>query len=158
MGIAHGECRSRRLTIGLSPLPCGKFIVFAVVVTVTVAFAALVPLSASDAGLIVHVAPAGAPAQVSASVPLAPVGVNARLYVAVCPAVMDWLVEEPLAAPAVKSCPVPVRVTVCVLLLLPLLSSVTAIAAVRAPPAEGVNVTLIVHVPLAATLAPQVFV
>ena len=80
------------------------------------------------------------------------------MYVAVCPAVMDWLVEEPLAAPDVKSCPVPVRVTVCVLLLLPLLSSVTAIAAVRAPPAEGVNVTLIVHVPLAATLAPQVFV
>lgn len=36
--------------------------------------------------------------------------------------------------------------------------SVTVTAALRAPAAEGVNVTLMMHVPEAATLEPQVLV
>ncbi len=58
----------------------------------------------------------------------------------------------------VKSAPVPDRATVCVLFGAALLLSVIVIAAVRVPPAVGVNVTLMLHVPLTATLVPQVFV
>jgi hypothetical protein len=126
----------------------GSPIVLAVVVTVTVASAALVPLRACEAGLIVHVAPIGAPEQLSAKVPLAPLGVNARSYVAACPAVTDWLVEEPLAAPVVKSSPVPDSATLCGL---PEALSARVTAPVLAPPAVGVNVTLIKQLPLGAT-------
>jgi len=51
--------------------------------------------------------------------------------------------------------PVPLRPTLCGL---PAASSVIVIAPVRLPTAVGVNVTLIVQFPLAATDAPQVFV
>lgn len=57
-----------------------------------------------------------------------------------------------------KSCPVPLRFTVCVLPVVPLLLSVIVRVPFRAPPTEGANVTLIVHDPLAATLLPQLFV
>jgi hypothetical protein len=53
--------------------------VFAVVVTVTVTFPGVVPLSDMLLGLIVHVAPTGTPEQLSVSVPLAPFGVNVKL-------------------------------------------------------------------------------
>ena len=62
------------------------------------------------------------------------------------------LVAERLAAAAV---PVPVRFTVCGL---PAALSEILTVAVRAPAAVGVNVTLIVQLPLTATELPQVFV
>ena len=57
-----------------------------------------------------------------------------------------------------KSSPVPLRLTVCVLpaALLPL--SVMVRIPVSEPPAQGVNVTLMAQVPLAATLPPQLLV
>lgn len=60
--------------------------------------------------------------------------------------------------PASGAVPVPVRLTVCVLLAMPLLLSVTVIVPVRVPAAVGVNVMLIVQLPPAATELPQVFV
>ena len=71
----------------------------------------------------------------------------------------DWLakvrlVGERLATPAVPA-PVPERLTVCGL---PLALSVMLTEAVRLPLAEGLNVTLIVQLALAATELPQVLV
>jgi len=63
------------------------------------------------------------------------------------------LVGEKLTAGAVI--PVPVKATVCGL---PPALSVTETAPVREPVAAGVKVTEIVHVPAAATEAPQVLV
>jgi hypothetical protein len=51
--------------------------------------------------------------------------------------------------------PVPSKKTVCGL---PTALSVTAIAPLRVPAAVGVNVTLMVQLPPAATKLPQVFV
>ena len=51
--------------------------------------------------------------------------------------------------------PVPVRLAVCGLFVA---LSVTVRVPVRVPPAVGVNVTLMVQVSPAATLAPQLFV
>jgi hypothetical protein len=62
------------------------------------------------------------------------------------------LVGDKLTADAI---PVPVRPTVWGL---PLALSEIVMAPVRVPIAVGVNVTLIVQLPLAATDAPQVFV
>ena len=65
------------------------------------------------------------------------------------------MVVERLTEEAV---PVPVKPTFCVLpATLPLLSVTTSVA-LRLPAAAGVKVTLIVHVPLAATELPQVLV
>lgn len=58
----------------------------------------------------------------------------------------------------VKSCPVPFRLTVCVLPVALLLLSVIVSVPVRGPPVAGANVTLIVHEPLAAKLLPQLLV
>jgi hypothetical protein len=68
-----------------------------------------------------------------------------------------WLVKVRLVgvAAATGALPVPVRVTVCGL---PPALSVMLTEAVRAPVAAGVNVTLIVQLPLAATELPQVLV
>ena len=51
--------------------------------------------------------------------------------------------------------PVPVKLMVCVLPETPLALSVSVIAPGREPVAEGVKVTLIVQLPDAATLPPQ---
>ena len=68
-----------------------------------------------------------------------------------------WLLKVRLVAvtPATGALPVPVRLTVCGL---PLALSAMLTEAVRAPVAVGVNVTLIVQVPFAATELPQVLV
>ena len=68
------------------------------------------------------------------------------------------MVEEPEGVVMVKSCPVPVRLTVCVLPMALLLLSLIVSVPVRGPPASGVKVTLIVHDPPAAILAGQLFV
>jgi hypothetical protein len=68
------------------------------------------------------------------------------------------VVVEPEGVVMVKSCPVPVRLTVCALPVELLLLSVIVSVPVRGPPASGVKVTLIVQDPPAATLAPQLFV
>jgi hypothetical protein len=54
--------------------------------------------------------------------------------------------------------PVPVRATVWVLFATPLLLSVTVRVPLRAPMADGVNVTVTAHLPGAATEVPQVLV
>jgi thiol:disulfide interchange protein len=54
--------------------------------------------------------------------------------------------------------PVPLKLTVCVLPVTPLLLSVIVRAPVSAPVAVGEKVTLIVQEPLAGTLPPQLLV
>jgi hypothetical protein len=68
-----------------------------------------------------------------------------------------WLLNVRLVTerPAVAAVPVPVRLTVCGL---PAALSEMLTDAVRVPAAVGVNVTLIVQLPPAATELPQVFV
>ena len=65
---------------------------------------------------------------------------------------------DPEAIPRLKSWPVPLRLTVCVLPATSLLLSVMVIEPERVPVAVGVNVTLIVQLPPAATLDPQLLV
>jgi hypothetical protein len=87
----------------------------AVVVTLTVAVAAVVPVKVTEAGETVQLAVAGAPLQVKATVPVKPVPpVNERGYVAVAPAVTVAIVPGPLppAVDTMKSTPVPRRATV----------------------------------------------
>lgn len=55
-------------------------------------------------------------------------------------------------------CPVPVKLTVCVLPATPLLLSVMVSVPVRVPVAVGVNVTATVPEPPAITLLPQLLV
>jgi hypothetical protein len=82
----------------------------AVVVTVTVAVAAVVPLKVTVAGEMLHAAMAGAPLHVSVTLGFSPpLGVSAIKYVAACPGITVAL-AAPLAANE-KSCPVPVSVT-----------------------------------------------
>ncbi len=69
----------------------------------------------------------------------------------------SWLLKATLVGERLTAgpIPVPVKVTLCGL---PLALSLMLTAAVRVPVAAGVNVTLMVQLPLAATLDPQVFV
>jgi hypothetical protein len=125
----------------------------AVVVTVTVAVA-VVPLNDTVPGEILHVAPVGAPLQVSVTIGLSPPpGVNEIAKLAVCPGVTAT-VAAPLGA-TVKSWPVPVSVTVSGL---PGALSVMVNIPVRLPPAVGVKVTLIWQLAAMANDAPQVLV
>ena len=68
-----------------------------------------------------------------------------------------WLLKDKLVVemPAIGPVPVPVRLTVCGL---PLALSTMLTEAVRLPVAAGVNVTLIVQLPFAATELPHVLV
>jgi hypothetical protein len=68
------------------------------------------------------------------------------------PGATDAEVEEPLAAPRLKSPPVPDNATVCGL---PAALSVKLRVPVRVPAAEGLKVTLTVQLALTARLAPQ---
>ena len=82
------------------------------------------------------------------------------LRVTVCAALvvpMVWLPKVRLVAVRLTAgpLPVPVRLAVCGL---PLASSVMLSDAVRVPEAVGVNLTLIVQVPPAATELPHVLV
>jgi hypothetical protein len=87
----------------------------AVVVTLTVAVAGVVPLNVTDAGETVQAASAGAPLQVRATFPINPAPpVNDRGYVAVAPAATVAIVPEPPGTvTTVKSTPVPRSATVC---------------------------------------------
>jgi hypothetical protein len=71
-----------------------------------------------------------------------------------------WLLKVRLVVdtPAMGALPVPVRLTLWVLLATLLLLSVMVTEAARLPVAAGVNVTLMVQVPAAATEVPQVLV
>ena len=75
-----------------------------------------------------------------------------------CPGVTVAIVEDPEAAAKVKSWPVPARLTVWVLPVVLFVLSVMVKVPVREPPAVGAKVTLMVHVPPAATLLPQLLV
>ena len=84
------------------------------------------------------------------------------LKVTVCAVLVtstDWLPKARLVGERLTradvAVPVPERPTVCGL---PLALSVMLTQAVRLPPAEGVNVTLIVQLAPAATLDPQLLV
>ena len=67
-------------------------------------------------------------------------------------------VEEPEAAPTVKSWPVPLTATIWVLPVVLSLLSVMVRVPVREPPLVGEKVTLIVQELPAATLLPQLLV
>jgi hypothetical protein len=131
----------------------------AVVLINTVTFAGVL-LGVSTLGMTVQPAPAGAPAQmklIGGVKPPRPVAT--KLYVAACPRGTVFEEEAPEARASEKSCSVPLRLTVCVLPVTPLLLSVMVRVPVREPvseaPAWGVKVTLMVQEPLTATLEPQ---
>ena len=74
----------------------------------------LVPVIDSVAGLPMHCIPAGAPVQLTVSVPVnPPMAVTMRLYVAVWPALIVAEVEEPEAALTARLVPAPDNCTVC---------------------------------------------
>jgi len=105
------------------------------VVTFTAKDTGDVPLVVKVAGVGVHVTVAGAPVHVRAIVPLKPVGLDCRLYVAGWPAVT---VAELDTADNEKSAPVPTKATVCA--LFEVLSTMPSVP-VRDPVAVGVNTT-----------------
>ena len=130
----------------------------AVVVILTVRVVGELPTVAGF-GETVQVASEGAPVQEKLTLWLNPPSPPAlKAYVAVCPGETVCDDEEPEAIATVKSWPVPVRFTVCVLPVVPLLLSVTVRVPEREPPSVGVNVTLIVQEPPAATLLSQLLV
>jgi hypothetical protein len=81
-----------------------------------------------------------------------PSAARLSVYVAVCPGEIVCDDEDPEAVASVKSCPVPIRLTVWVLPVVPLLLSVTVSVPERDPP------SVMVQVPPAATLLPQLLV
>jgi len=132
----------------------------AVVETVTITDVAELPVTFTVAGTLQTGAgdTFGVTAQVKFTVPVNdPVGVSARLNVAVWPAGMVDELDPPDGTPSVKlgaATPVPAIAIVCD--PLPALSATTRFAA-AAPAAVGVNVTLIVQVASGCTVA-QLFV
>lgn len=124
--------------------------------TVTMAVAAAVPFGVTEDGETEHVTPAGAPPQVSETDWLnPPSGVMLAVTVA------DWPgtnATEAGEAEAEKSVATPDRLAVCTLLVTPLLLSVTVSAPLRDPLVVGLKVTLMLQLPPAAMLAPQVLV
>lgn len=152
----------------LSGSTCGSVIALEVLLIVTVNAYEDDPLGGTNGGDTTQVDGAGAPLQVSTTLPLNPLtGVTCRLYVAVWPAVITDTVEqfpsggqlEPLASASEKSgaaaTPLPFKLMIWgdanAL-------SVITIDAIRFPRTLGVNVMLNVQLPPAAMLAPQVFV
>ena len=126
------------------------------VATETVMVAALVPFKLTEPGFTVQVASEGAPVQVKLTAPVSPPwGEMLRSYVAVPPALTVAEVEDPAAAATEKSSPVPDSATLCGL---PAALSVMLKAADRAPPAVGLNVTLIVQLAPALRELPQLSV
>jgi hypothetical protein len=103
-------------------------------------------------GETLHVTNAGAPVQLNAAACEKP---PLEVSVAVIFAEPLLITIIGLESVRAKSSPVPVSAIDCGL---PLAASVIEMEAARAPPAVGVNVTLIVHIPPPATDAPQVFV
>ena len=101
----------------------------------------------------------GTPVQVKFTGTLKPPWpVTMMVVVPVVPRFVVMAVEPPEGIVRVKSWPMPLKLTVCVLPAVPLLSSVMVSVPVRAPTAVGVNVTLMVQEAPAATLVPQVLV
>jgi len=125
----------------------------AVVITLTFTAAGVPGVTLTVAGTL-HVAPCGAPVQVSDTVCVAPVAVSWSAKLAACPAVTVALVDPPCGGAAEKPSPVPLKLTVCGELAA---LSVMVMDAVRAPAAVGLNATLIVQFAPAATV-PHVLV
>ena len=164
-----------RLTPGLVPVPervtvCGLPLALSAILTAAVND----PLAAGvKVTLIAQLEPAATLApQVllcSKSLGFAPVRVTPVRLKATLPVLLKVMACDELATPTGSFpklrlpgnrltpglVPVPERVTVCGL---PLALSATLTAAVNEPLAAGVNVTLIVHLPPAATLDPQLLV
>jgi len=133
----------------------GAIVERAVVVTVTVT---LLP-GAAGFGVTVQFEPEGYPVQVKATVWFGPPPPpTLRVYVAGCPAETVCVDKEPEGGASVKSAPVPLRLTVCVLPAVLLLLSVTVSVPLRVPVVAGAKMTLMVQEPFALTLPPQVFV
>jgi hypothetical protein len=128
----------------------------AVVEMVTITDAAELPLTLTLAGTLQTGAgdTLGATAHVKFTVPVNdPVGVSARLNVAVCPAETVDELDPPDGTPIVKlGAAVPVPATAIICDPLPALSATTRFA-VAAPAAVGVNVTLIVQLASGCTVA-----
>ena len=107
---------SANLLAGASPPGYASPAVPPVVVTVTVTFVGLEPLSFTEPGDTEHVDIAGAPVQLSVTVWLNPPrGATAIVYWALCPGVTVALDEEDRATE--KSSPIPLSGTVCGLLI-----------------------------------------
>jgi hypothetical protein len=122
----------------------------AVVATVTVACAAVLPAKFTVAGFSAHVTALGVPLHVTATAPVNEVGDNVTVYVAVWPAIT---VAEVLADDNAKFEPMPLRFTVCVA---GVASSAIIRVAVCVPAAIGAKLTGIVHLAPAARLLPHV--
>src|SRR5208337_248779 len=136
----------------------GRLTEGAVVVTLTVTFVAELP-GVNGLGETVQVASEGTPVQVKLTLALNPPSpATLKVYVADCPGATVAEVEEPDDAASVKSWPVPLSATLCVLPATPLLLSVMVSVPVSVPVAVGEKVTLIVQEPLAATLPAQLLV
>ena|SRR5579863_8840979 len=124
----------------------------AVVVTCTENGTAVLPFSVAEGGEGKQVEAAGAPLQLSATIPLNPlIGVTSRSYVAALPAGTVPVAEPPGARPIEKSVPVPLSPTACGL---PGALSVNFNDAVSPPVVLGVKVTFTTQLPLTATLVP----
>ena len=121
-------------------------------VTFTEKGATVFPLRLAETCEGKQVESAGAPLQVSVTVPLNPlIGVTSNSYVAGLPAGTVAVAEPPGARPIEKSVPVPLSTTVCGL---PGALSVNFNDAVSLPVALGVNVTFTSQVALTATAVP----
>lgn len=130
----------------------------AVVATETVILVAEPP-GVRVLGETLQVASDGAPVQVKVTVWLRPARLpTAKVYLAETPGATLAVVVEPVPGVSVKSCPVPLRLTFCVVPATLLLLSVMVRVPFVGPAADGAKVTLIVHEPPAATLLPQLFV
>ena len=107
-------------------------------------------------GEAIHVASEGAPAQESVTASLNPETLDtAKLYWAVCPGVTVSEEGEPEVVLSVKSCPMPLSVTVWGLLAA---LSVSVSVPLRGPLAVGVKVTSIVQLDPEASEPPQLLV
>jgi hypothetical protein len=97
----------------------------------------------------VHVAWAGAPLHARLTEPVKPPsGFSCRLYCAGWPAVIIAEVEPAVTAASEKSVPAPASAIICGL---PVTSSEIASEALRMPAGDGLNFTLIIQAPPAAT-------
>jgi hypothetical protein len=110
-------------------------------------------------GETVHVDSEGAPVQVKVTAWLNPPSPpTLKVYVVDCPGEAVCDDEEPEGIASVKSSPVPLMLTACVLPSTSLLLSVMVRVPVRVPLPPGVKVTLNVQLAPPATLSPQVLV
>ena len=128
------------------------------VLTLTVTFVGVLP-TVTGLGEIEQLAPEGAPVQTKLTDWEKPsLGASARVKDAVDPGATVTEPDEPEATAIEKSCPVPVRTTVCVAPDFPSLLSVTVSVPADAPAVAGEKLTFTVQEALIAKVVPQLLV